>query len=141
MLELHGQKLHLRQLTKNAFAAADPAGCRLPVKTGPIFGERVRQLERWNVTDRTPRVTKPAAGLKPRAKDAKSCGLGQSLTNACASWSGWNVNRPHAARNRGRLAQSAPTRRKPTDWGQRTGPIFDERVRQPERCCGAEAPR
>ena len=45
MLELHSQKLHLRQLTKNAFAAADPAGCRFAGEDWAIFGERMRQLE------------------------------------------------------------------------------------------------
>ena len=31
--------------------------CGLGTETGPIFDERVRQLERWNVTDRTLHVT------------------------------------------------------------------------------------
>ena len=55
----------------------------------PIFDERALQPERWNATDRTLRLTvvdwhsldqpdEGAAGLQPRAKDTKSCGLAQS---------------------------------------------------------------
>ena len=64
--------------------------CCVAVQTGPILDEHARQPERWNATGRTLRATAvnwhsldqpdegDAAGLKPRAKDTKACGLAQS---------------------------------------------------------------
>ncbi len=82
----------------------------LTLATGPIFDERVHQLERWNATDRTLHVTvvdwhsltnqtKSAAGLKPRAKETKSCGLvhagWNSLHQQASYWLIWNCGCGH----------------------------------------------